>query len=137
MFTYEIRPSLITRSRLPVHDGAGQRLELLAARVPIEAGARTARVLERELPRDLERPGFGNPDQRTVERAAGQRAPHACVLAGGEDQRQRRRALPEVGAGDFAGLDRLARAIEDVVRDLEGDPECEPELAQALVAAAA
>src|SRR6185436_18965720 len=44
--------------------------------------------------------------------------------------RQRRRPLAQVGAGDLARLDRVARAVEDVVRDLEGDPEVEPEAAE-------
>src|SRR5206468_6467669 len=41
------------------------------------------------------------------------------------------RALAQVGACDLAGLDRLAGAVEDVVRDLERDPEGEPERVQA------
>ncbi len=38
--------------------------------------------------------------------------------------------LPEVGAGDLPGLDRLARAVEAVVDDLEGDAEREAERAE-------
>ena len=118
-------------SRLPVDDGVGEGLELLAAERAVEAGARAARVVERDLARALERAGLGDADERAVERPAGERAPDDRVLARGEEQRQRRRALAQVGAGDLAGLDRLARAVEDVVGDLEGDPEREPELAEA------
>src|SRR5205085_7129643 len=86
--------------------------------------------------RAVEGSGLGDADQRPVERPAGERAPDGLVLARGQDQRQRRRALAQVGAGDLAGLDRLAGAVEDVVRDLEGDAQREPELAEAAVAAA-
>src|SRR5262249_38497981 len=46
------------------------------------------------------------------------------------DQRQRRRPLAQVDTCDLPGLDRVAGAVEDVVRDLEGDPEGEPERAE-------
>src|SRR5829696_540755 len=131
-----MRPSLITRSRLPVDDGVGQGLELVAAHVAVEAVARTARVVERHLAGGLERACLGHPDERAVERAAGKGRTNARVFARRQDQRQRRRSLTQVGARDLAGLDRLARAVEDVVRDLEGDPEGEAELAEAPVAAA-
>src|SRR5881397_2574782 len=77
---------------------------------------------------------LGGADQGPVERPAGKRAPHRLVLARRQDQRQRRRPLAQVGAGDLAGLNRLAGAVENVVRDLEGDPEREPELAEPAVA---
>ena len=48
------------------------------------------------------------------------------VLSRGEDERQRRHALAQVGAGDLPGLDRVAGAVEDVVCDLEGDAEARP-----------
>src|SRR6185312_11869913 len=102
-----------------------------------EAGSGAAGVVEGELAGRLERAGLGDADERAVERPAGERAPDALVLAGGQDQRQRRRSLAQVGAGNLAGLDRLSRAVEDVVGDLEGDPEREPELAEARVSAAA
>src|SRR5436305_5281590 len=124
-------------SRLSVHDGAGQGLELLAATVAVEAVAGSAGVVEGDRPRAVEGAGLGDADQGAVELAAAQRAAHRLVLAGGEDQRERRRALAEVGAGDLAGLDRFAGAVEDVVRDLERDSEREAELAEPAVAAAA
>src|SRR5204863_5455963 len=74
---------------------------------------------------------------RTIERASGQRPANGFVLTRGQDQRERRSALAQVGAGDLARLDRLAGAVEDVVCDLERDPEREPEPSEALVAAAA
>ena len=52
------------------------------------------------------------------------------VLARGEEQRQRRRPLAQIGAGDLARIDRLAGAVQDVVGDLEGDPERQAELGQ-------
>src|SRR5690349_24792846 len=131
-----MRPRRIT-SRLPVDDGVGEGLELVAPQMAVEARSRAAGVVERDLTRRLERAGLGDAHERAVEGAAGQRAPHRRVLARGEDQREGRRALAQVGAGDLAGLDRLARAVEDVVRDLEGDPEREAELAERPVAAAA
>src|SRR6476619_3679439 len=105
--------------------------------MPVEAGAGATRVVEGKLAGRVERTGLGDPDERTVERPAGKRTPHGRVLARRQDQRQRGRPFAEVGAGDLAGLDRLTRAVEDVVGDLEGDPEREPEAAKSLVAAAA
>ena len=102
--------------------------------MPVEAGAGAAGVVEGKLAGRVERPGLGDADERAVERPAGERTPHGRVLAPRQDQRQRRRSFAQVGAGDLAGLDRLARAVEDVVGDLEGDPECEPELEAALAA---
>jgi len=86
--------------------------------VPVSIAA-LAGVVERELARDLERARLGDPDERAVEWATGQRAPHARILPRREDQRQRRSAFAKVGARDLAGLDRRARAVEDVVGDLE------------------
>ncbi len=103
--------------------------------VPVEARTGPAGVIAGHAASALQGAGLGDPDQRAVERAAGERAPDGRVLAGGQDQRQGRRALTEVGAGDLAGLDRLARAVEDVVRDLERDPEREAERSQPRVAA--
>ena len=98
---------------------------------PFRRRPRPPRVVERDLARLVERAGRGDADERAVERAAGERRADDLVLARGEDQRQRRRALAQVDAGDLAGLDRLARAVEDVVGDLERDPEREPERARA------
>src|SRR4051794_9211061 len=63
----------ILRSGLPVDHGVGERLELVAAQVSVQAGAGAAGVVERQLTRDLERSGLGDPDQRPVERAARER----------------------------------------------------------------
>ena len=68
--------------------------------------------------------------ERALQRAARERRPDDLVLARGKQQRERRSSLAEVGAGDLPGLDRVARAVEDVVGDLEGDPELEPEAAE-------
>ena len=58
------------------------------------------------------------------------------VLARGEDERQRRRAVAQVDAGRLAGRVEVAGAVEDVVGDLEGDAEREPERAELGAAAA-
>src|SRR5712692_2144315 len=118
----------------PVDDQVGQGLELLAVELAVQVLTRVARVLEGDLARALERAGLGDADKRPVERAARQRSPHDRVLASGEEERQRRRSLAQVDAGDLSGLDALARAVEDVVGDLEGDPEREAELAEAAAA---
>src|SRR3954471_12527357 len=68
-------------SRFPVHDGVGEGLELVAAHVPVEAGAGASCVVERELAGRLQRAGLGDADQGTVERPTGERAAHALVLA--------------------------------------------------------
>ena len=84
-------------------------------------------VVERHLPGAFERAGRGHAHECTLDRPACERRAHHIVLARREDERQRRRPLAQVGACDLAGLDRLARAVEDVVRDLEGDAEVEAE----------
>src|SRR5437762_2645314 len=63
--------------------------------------------------------------------SAGQRGAHSLVALGREQQRQRRRALTEVGPCDLPRLDGHSRAVQDVVGDLERDAECEPECARA------
>src|SRR5438132_6858251 len=118
----------------PVDDQVGQGLELLAVELAVQVLTRLARVLEGDLARALERAGLGDADKRSVERAARQRPPHDRVLAGGEEERQRRRSLAQVDAGDLSGLDALAGAVEDVVGDLEGDPERKAELAEPAAA---
>ena len=62
---------------------------------------------------------------------------HDLVLLRGEQERHRRRPLAQVGAGDLPGLLGLAGAVEDVVGDLEGDPEREAVRAERRVAAGA
>ena len=121
----------------PVDDGVGQGFELVAVRVGDEERAGARGVVERGLARAGERVGRGDAHEGAVERAAGERGAHDLVLLGGEQQRHRRRALAQVGAGDLPRLLRLARAVEDVVGDLEGDPEREAERAERGVAARA
>src|SRR6266498_1308319 len=103
----------------------------------VEARASAAGVVERDQAGAVERAGLGDTDQRAVERSAAQGPANRLVLARGQNQRQGRRSLAQVGAGDLAGLDRLPGAVEDVVSDLEGNPKREPERAEAAVAAAA
>src|SRR5207244_13557005 len=98
-------------------------LELVAAQLSVQRGPGSASVVERELPGAFERTGGGDPDERAVQRAPGERGAHDLVLARGEQERQRRRPLAQVGAGDLPGLDRDAGAVEDVVGDLERDAE--------------
>src|SRR5579859_2526865 len=101
----------------------------------IETGARATCVVERRRPRARQRTRARDADERTVHGPTGERAAHRVVLLGGEQQRQRRRALAQVDARDLAGLEAVAGAVEDVVRDLEGDAEREPEAAEGRVAA--
>ena len=91
----------------------------------VEACARPTSVLERDGPRAFEGTGGRDAEEHALERPARQRRPDDVVLLCCEQQGQRRRTLAQVGAGDLAGLDRVARAVEDVVRDLERDPEVE------------
>src|SRR5579859_5786650 len=101
----------------------------------IETGARATCVVERRRPRARQRTRARDADERTVHGPTGERAAHRVVLPGREQQRQRRRALAQVDARDLAGLEAVAGAVEDVVRDLEGDAEREPEAAERGVAA--
>src|SRR5436305_13985193 len=136
MFTYEMRPSLTMRARSAhsFQDGGHDRLELLALGT-VECGSRALRVLDRELARAFERSRLRDANERSALRPAAERTVDGLVLLRGQDQRQRRRAVAQVGTGDLAGLDRLAGAVEDVVHDLEDDPEVRAELAQRLAAA--
>ena len=131
MLTYEMRPSRISRQLRRSSDRGDQRVELLAVRLPFrQARARSAysSATSRDrssAPRSATRtsaPSCGPP-------ASASRTTR--VVLRGEDQRQRRRTVAQVGACDLAGLDRLAGAVEDVVDDLEGDPEVRAELAAA------
>src|SRR5262249_38817883 len=58
------------------------------------------------------------------------------ILAAREDQRQGRGPLAEVDPCDLPRLDGLPRAVEDVVGDLERDPEREAERAEVAPARA-
>src|SRR5579859_2491480 len=101
----------------------------------VETRARATRVVERRGARAGERSRARDADEGAVHGPTGKRAAHGVVLLGGEQQRQRRRALAQVDARDLAGLETVAGAVEDVVRDLEGDAEREPEAAEGRVAA--
>ena len=87
----------------------------------VEARAGAVSVIECDLPRQLECPACGNAHEGAVDRAAGERVANDVVVARREQERQRRRAVAEIGAGDLGGLDRRAGAVEDVVDDLERD----------------
>src|ERR1700693_1152596 len=102
----------------------------------VEAGAGAVRVVKRDRAGAVERGCPRDADERAVERATGERAANDGVLAGGQEQRQRRRALAEVDAGDLPRLEAVAGAVEDVVRDLEGDAERDAEVAERRVAPA-
>src|SRR5262249_45694389 len=116
-------------SGIPVDNSLGQSDELLAG-VPVQAGPRTPSIVERYLPGPLQGPGGGHAHECAVERSAGERAPDDLVLLRGEEQRPRGSALAEVGSGDLARVGGVACTVEDVVGDLEGDAERDPELAQ-------
>src|SRR3989442_13093471 len=113
---------------LAIHDGIGQRLELLAVQLAVQARARITGLGKRDLAALLDRTCRSNTQQRAFELgSARERRTDGLVPLPGEQQRQRRGSLTEVGAGDLPGLDRDPRAVEDVIGDLEGDSECEPE----------
>ena len=63
-------------------------------------------------------------------RLAGKGVANPLVLAGGQDERERRRAVPQVYPCELAGGVEVAGAVQDVVGDLEGDAESETELAE-------
>ena len=102
---------------------------------PFSARARPGGVVECDLSRLLECSALGDPDERSVLRSARERAADDCVLLRSEDERQRRRAVTQIRAGDLARLDRLPRAVEDVVHDLKDDAEVRAELPQRFAAA--
>ena len=138
MFTYEMRPSRITsvctaRYALLSTTRWVRASSSSGARRAVEVLARAARVVERDLARPVERARRAHAEERAVEGAARERLADDRVLARREDQRERRRAVAQVGSGDLPGLRRETGAVEDVVRDLEGDAEREPEGAEALV----
>src|SRR5947209_10972139 len=89
----------------------------------IEARPGFSSVVEGDLPGFVEGAGRRDPHERAVHRPAGERFADDLVTLGGEEERQGRRAVAEVGAGDLSRLDRRPGAVEDVVGDLEGDPE--------------
>src|SRR3989440_3865093 len=111
---------------LSVDDGVRQRLELIAMELAVQARAGTPSVVECNFARTLQRAARFNPHERPVERAAGECVTDDRILLRREQERQRRRPVTQIGAGDLASLDRRTRAVEDVVGDLEGDAEREP-----------
>src|SRR6476661_4675637 len=116
---------------LPVDDRVRQRFELVAMQLPVEARAGSASVVQRDLPRAFERSGRGNAYEDAVKRSAGECLPHELVLLRSQEERQRRRAVAQIRAGDLAGLDRRARAVKDVVRNLKRHAERDPVVARA------
>ena len=98
----------------------------------VQAGTRAARVRERDLAALLDGSRRRDAEEGALELlATRERLAYRLVALRGEQQRERRRPLAQVGAGDLAGLDRHAGAVEDVVGDLEGDAEREPERTRA------
>ena len=87
-----------------------QRFELIAVELAVEARAGAPSVVERDLAGPLQSAARGNPHERAVERAAGERISDVCILGRCEQERQRRRSVAQIGAGDLSGLDRRAGA---------------------------
>src|SRR5919106_410034 len=116
--------TVMPTSPLPVDDDVRERLQFRL--VPQEL-PRLPSVVEGHRPGPHEGAGCGHAHERLLLRAAGERLPYDRVLARREDQRQRRHPLAQVGTRDLARIDRVAGAVEDVVRDLERHPERESE----------
>src|SRR6266516_4564037 len=115
-----------------IHDGVGQGLELFAMQLAVEACTGIARIRKRDLAALLDRPCRSDAQKRTFQLGSTRkRLAHGLVSLRSEQQRQRRCPLAQIGAGDLPGLDRDARAVEDVVGDLERDAEREPESTRA------
>src|SRR5258708_6539479 len=106
-------------------------------RVRVEERPRARSVVEGRFAGTLDRIGRRDLHERTVEWAAGERRANNLIGPRGEEQRHRGRSFAKIGAGDLAGLLRLARAVEDVIGDLECDAETRAVLAEPLVAAGA
>src|SRR3954447_1717430 len=127
-----VRSSNAIRLVLPVHDGVGQGLELFAVQLAVQTGTGIACIGERDFPALLDRTGRGDTQQRALElRSTRQRCANSLVTLGSEEEWKGWSSLTQIGAGDLAGLDRHARAVEDVVGDLERDAERETERARA------
>ena len=62
--------------RFPVHDGVGERLELLPVGPAVQAFPRLSSVVERHLPGALERAGRGDAHERALDRPARERRAH-------------------------------------------------------------
>ena len=122
---------------LPVDDCVSEGLELVPVRLAVQVRPGLPSVVERDFTRPLERAARGDPHERPVERAAGERAAYDLVVLRREQERQRRRPLAEIGARDLPRLDRQAGAVEDVVGDLECDAERQAERARAAAEPAA
>ena len=123
---------------VPFDDHVCQRFELLAVQLTVQAGARAPSIRMRDLATLLECARRGDAKQDAVDhRPAREHLSNRIVAPRREQQRQRRRALSKIGAADLSSLERDARAVEDVVRDLERDSECQPKGAGAVRKAAA
>src|SRR5438067_3037058 len=124
------------RLPFPIDHCVSQGLELVAVQFAVETRPGAPSVVEVHLASLLESAGCGDAHEGAVQGAPGECVPDDRITLRGKEERQGRRPVAEVGAGDLAGLDRGARAVEDVVGDLEGDPEREPVLAGAPAEAA-
>ena len=79
--------------------------------------------MEGQLAGTVERTARGDADEDALLRPACECRAHRRILVRGEQQRERRRAVLEIGTRHLARLDRVARAVEHVVGDLERDTE--------------
>ena len=113
-----------------IHDEVGESLQRGTVGLAVEGRTGAGRVLDGEGARGVNGAGRGHSLERAVILLAGERPADALVLAGGEDQRQRRRAVAQIDAGGLPGRVEVARAVEDVVGDLEGDAERKAEVAE-------
>jgi hypothetical protein len=104
-------------------------------RVRAEGRTRAGSVIERGRARAVERIGRGDANEHPVERTARERSTDDLVLLRRVEEGHRGGALAQVCARHLAGLLRLARAVEDVVCELEGDAERGAVGSEALVAA--
>src|SRR4051812_2176391 len=113
------------RLPFPVDDCASQGLELVTVQLAVEARPGLPSVVERYPASFVEGAGRRDAQERSVHGSAGERRANDGVLLCGEEERQGRRPVSEIGAGDLPGLDRGAGAVEDVIGDLEGDAQRE------------
>ena len=133
MFTYEMRPSRIMSVGAPRGRREPRARRGGAARRGSRGRGRRSRARPRASGAARRWRRRGRAHRRSARRRerCGRSRPAARPGA-----RQRRGAFAEVDAGDLARLEALAGAVEDVVRDLEGDAERESEPPERGVAAA-
>ena len=110
---------------LSVHDGVGERLEFLPVRPAVQRFPSFSSVVERHLAGVFKRARRCHAHECSLDRPARERRAHRVVVARSEQERQRRSTFAQVRTRNLPRLDRVARAVEDVVRDLEGDAELE------------